>query len=171
MVLPSPRAESAQSTADAVVLQPITIAEAGEAAEVIRAAFAAQKRPTSPPSSALRETGETIAVKLAAGGGFGAFAGGGLVAVVLWQADGEAVQVGRVCVLPAFRGLGLGGRLMAACEAQARRLGATRMTLRVRLALPENEKLFQRLGFARLHVEAHAGFDAPTTAVMEKRLP
>jgi GNAT superfamily N-acetyltransferase len=166
----TPISECAPPPAVAVVLRALTVADAEAAAAVIRAAFAAQSRPTSPPSSALRETGETIAVKLAAGGGFGAFAGGHLVAVALWQADGDAVQVGRVCVVPAFRGRGLSGRLMAACEGAARGLGATRMTLRVRLALPENEKLFERLGFARLRVEAHAGFDAPTTAVMEKRL-
>jgi hypothetical protein len=44
------------------------------------------------------------------------------------------------------------------------------MTLRVRLALPENERLFERLGFRRVGVETHEGFDAPTVAVMEKRL-
>ena len=57
---------------------------------VIRAAFAAQSRPTTPPSSALRETSESIAAKIAAGGGFGAFAQGRLVAVALWQIDGDA---------------------------------------------------------------------------------
>jgi hypothetical protein len=44
------------------------------------------------------------------------------------------------------------------------------MTLKTRLELPENERLFERCGFARREVEAHAGFEAPTTAVMEKVL-
>jgi hypothetical protein len=60
--------------------------------------------------------------------------------------------------------------LIAACEAEARGRGVKRMTLKTRLELPENERLFARFGFARLKVEAHAGFEAPTTAVMEKVL-
>ncbi|HKN27888.1 MAG TPA: GNAT family N-acetyltransferase [Roseiarcus sp.] len=145
-------------------------ADARDAAEVIRAAFSAQSRATRPPSSALRETADSIAAKIAAGGGAGAFHGGSLVAVVLWQLDGDALHVGRVSVLPPFRGRGLTRRLIAACEAAARERGAQRIRLRVRLALPENERLFERFGFVRRSLEAHEGFDAPTTAVMEKRL-
>jgi hypothetical protein len=59
---------------------------------------------------------------------------------------------------------------MAACDAAARARGAKRMRLRVRLALPENERLFERYGFVRRGLKAHDGFDAPTTAVMEKRI-
>ena len=44
------------------------------------------------------------------------------------------------------------------------------MTLKTRLELPENEGLFERCGFARREIEAHPGFDAPPTAVMEKVL-
>ncbi len=44
------------------------------------------------------------------------------------------------------------------------------MTLRVRLELPENERLFERFGFERRELGAHEGFDAPTQAVMEKSL-
>jgi len=65
---------------------------------------------------------------------------------------------------------GGGRRLMAACDAAARARGAKRMRLRVRLALPENERLFERYGFVRRGLKAHDGFDAPTTAVMEKRI-
>ncbi len=186
-------------------------ADARDAAEVIRAAFSAQSRATRPPSSALRETADSIAAKIAAGGGAGAFQGGSLVAVLFWRIDGDALCVGRVpapttalravplprkrgrkspaaflpCEAgegdhaigrrrrPSFDGLWRGGggrRLLAECEATARERGARRMRLKVRLALPENERLFERFGFARRSVEAHEGFDAPTTAVMEKRL-
>ena len=152
------------------VLRALGAADARGAAEVIRAAFSAQSRATRPPSSALSETAESVAAKIAAGGGVGAFQGASLVAVLLWQIDGDALHVGRVSALPPFRGRGLTRRLMAACETAARARGARRMKLRVRLALPENERLFERFGFARRSVEAQEGFDAPTTAVMEKRL-
>ena|SRR5208337_1115676 len=153
----------------AFALRALGAADAREAAEVIRPAFAAQSRATRPPSSALRETADKVAAKITSGGGVGAFQGGSLVAVVLWQVDGDALHVGRVSV-PPFRARGLTRRLIEACEAAARERGARRIRLRVRLALPENERLFERFSFARRSVEAHEGFDAPTTAVMEKRL-
>jgi GNAT superfamily N-acetyltransferase len=153
-----------------VVLRPLTIADADEAAELIRTAFAAQSRPTSPPSSALRETGQAIAGKIAEGGGFGVFEVGALVAAALWRVDGDALQVARVSVAPRARGRGIARSLIAACEKEARRRFLRRMTLKTRLELPENERLFERCGFARREVEAHPGFEAPTTAVMEKVL-
>src|ERR1700759_4142794 len=66
-------------------LRRLTTTDADEAAEIIRGAFAAQSRPTNPPSSALRETGEAIAAKIAEGGGFGVFEGGALIAAALWS--------------------------------------------------------------------------------------
>ena len=159
----SPRAE--------LPLRPLDVADASAAAAVIRAAFAAQPRATEPPSSALRETAETVAAKIAAGGGAGVVADGRLVAVALWQADGEVLVIGRVCVAPEWRGRGFSARLIGAGEAAARTLGLRRARLRVRLALPENERLFARLGYARAYVEAHVGFDAPTVAALEKPIP
>lgn len=153
-----------------MVLRPLTTGDANEAAELIRTAFAAQSRPTSPPSSALFETGEAIAGKIAEGGGFGVFEAGALVAAALWRIDGDALHVARVSVAPRRRGRGITGSLIAACEAEARGRRLRRMTLKTRLELPENERLFERFGFARLKVEAHAGFEAPTTAIMAKVL-
>jgi GNAT superfamily N-acetyltransferase len=156
--------------ADAHVLRPLTTADTDEAAELIRTAFAAQSRPTTPPSSALLETGEAIAAKIAAGGGFGVFEAGALIAAALWRIDGDALQVARVSVAPRRRGRGIARSLIAACEREARARCVRRMTLKTRLELPENERLFERCGFARREVEAHPGFEAPTTAVMEKVL-
>ena len=169
MIPSSPGAERAASQDDPDVLA-LTLLDAEDAAAVIRAAFAIQSRATTPPSSALRETTELIAAKIAAGGGFGAFEKRRLVAVALWQDIGEALLVARVSVLPEARGRSLSRRLVAACEAETRSRGLSRVRLRVRIALPENEQLFQRMGFQRLFVEAHVGFDAPTVAVLEKRL-
>ena len=143
---------------------------ADEAAELIRTAFVAQSRPTNPPSSALLETAEAIAAKIAAGGGFGVFEAGSLIAAALWSLNGDALHVARVSVAPTRRGRGMVRSLIAACEAEASRRSIRRMTLKTRLELPENERLFERFGFARLKVEAHPGFEAPTTAVMEKVL-
>jgi tRNA threonylcarbamoyladenosine biosynthesis protein TsaE len=153
-----------------MVLRALTLADADEAAELIRTAFAAQSRLTSPPSSALLETGASIAAKIAAGGGFGAFEGGAFIATVLWSLNGDALHVARVSVAPRARGRGMVRSLIAACETEARERGLRRMTLKTRLELPENERLFERCGFARREVEAHPGFAEPTTAVMQKVL-
>ena len=150
--------------------RPLTASDAERVAELIRLAFAAQSRSTTPPSSALRETGETVLGKIAAGGGFGVFEAGRLIATALWLIDGDALHVARVSVAPQCRGRGIAGNLIAACEAEARRRGVRRMTLKTRLELPENRRLFERLGFAPSGVEAHPGFDAPTTALMQKAL-
>jgi GNAT superfamily N-acetyltransferase len=158
------------SAAPELVLRPLTSADAGAAAELIRKAFAAQNRRTTPPSSALVETGSSIAVKIAAGGGFGVFEGGALIAAVLWSLDDDALHVARVSVAPGARGRGIVRLLIAACETEARRRGVRGMTLKTRLELPENERLFERCGFARREIEAHPGFETPTTAIMEKVL-
>jgi GNAT superfamily N-acetyltransferase len=154
----------------AVLLRPLTTADADEATEVIRTAFAAQSRPTTPPSSALLETGEAIAAKITAGGGFGVFEAGALIAAALWRIDGDTLHVARVSVAPRRRGRGIARSLIAACESEARGRCVRRMTLKTRLELPENERLFELCGFARREVEAHPGFEAPTTVVMEKVL-
>jgi GNAT superfamily N-acetyltransferase len=155
---------------DEISFRPLSRADADETAGVIRAAFAAQPRPTEPPSSALRETAGTVSAKIAAGGGIGAFASGALVAAILWEIKAGGLHVGRVSVVPVWRGRGLAGALIKACESEAKRRALARMTLRVRLELPENERLFERFGFERRAVDAHEGFDQPTQAVKEKLL-
>ena len=162
--------ENDPAAAPEAILRPLTKADAGEAAALIRIAFAAQNRQTTPPSSALLETEPTIAAKIAAGGGFGAFERDALIAAVLWSTEGGALHVARVSVAPHARGRGIVRLLIAACETEARRRGVKRLTLKTRLELPENERLFERYGFARRQVEAHPGFERPTTAVMEKAI-
>ena len=158
------------AAAPRMILRPLTVGDVGEAAELIRTAFADQSRPTRPPSSALRETAQAIAAKIAEGGGFGVFEAGALIGAVLWNVNGDALHVARVSVAATRRGRGIVRSLVAACEAEASRRGVRRMTLKTRLELPENQRLFERFGFARLKIEAHPGFEAPTTAVMEKVL-
>jgi len=151
-------------------IRPLRPDDAAAAAAVVRAAFAAQHRLTDPPPSALGETAASLAAKLAEGGGAAAEADGALVGVVLWAEKEGALYLGRVCVLPAWRGRGIARALLAAGEAEARRRGLARLTLRVRLALAENQRVFAAFGFAPAGRGAHPGYAAPTFLVMEKRL-
>jgi hypothetical protein len=155
---------------DEISFRPLNLTDAEEVARVIRAAFAAQPRSTQPPSSALKETVVTVAAKIAAGGGIGAFASGALVGAVLWEIKARALHVGRVSVIPPESRLAFAGLDQRAGETASPPSRLTRMTLRVRLELSENERLFERVGFERRELDAHEGFDKPTQAVMEKLL-
>jgi ribosomal protein S18 acetylase RimI-like enzyme len=169
MEIRDPIAEDA-GAAPGVVVRRLSTAYADEAADLIRTAFAAQNRRTNPSSSALLETGSSIAAKIEAGGGFGVFEGGALIAAVLWSLNDDTLHVARLSVAPEARGRGIVRLLIAACETEARRQGIRGMTLKTRLELPENERLFEHYDFARREIEAHPGFETPTTTVMEKVL-
>jgi GNAT superfamily N-acetyltransferase len=154
----------------AVRIRPLTIDDAAAAASLIREAFVAQSRATDPPSSALGETTASLSAKLAEGGGAGAEAGGALVGVVLWAEKNGALHIGRISALPAWRRQGIARALLAAGEAEARRRGLKRMTLRVRLALGENQRLFAACGIRVASKGTHPGYRESTFVVMEKRL-
>ena len=95
MEIRDPIADDAEA-APGMVVRPLSTAYADEAAELIRTAFAAQYRQTTPSSSALLETGPSIAGKIAAGGGFGVLEAGALIAAVLWSLNDYALHVARV---------------------------------------------------------------------------
>jgi len=59
-------------------------------------------------------------------------------------------------VLPAYRGKGIGGRLLAACISKAKMNGITRITLEVRADNQPAIKLYERAGFEREAVKRKA---------------
>ena len=88
----------------------------------------------------------------------------------MWAEQDGALYVGRVSVAPAWRGQGIARALLTAAEAEARRRSLLRMTLRVRLALDDNQRLFAGFDFTPASTGCHPGFATPTFLVMEKRL-
>ncbi|MBE0690231.1 MAG: GNAT family N-acetyltransferase, partial [Anaerolineae bacterium] len=80
------------------------------------------------------------------------------------------MYLGRLAVLPAYRGTGIGRRLVEAVEMRARTLGIAAMELGVRIQLADNQAFFERMGYRIARAEAHAGFCNPTCYFMEKRL-
>ena len=107
MVLSFPGAERAPRQTDPIVVRGLTIADAEEAAEVIRSRLR-RARADATTSAVLGPAGGGRCRSRPgspAGGGFGADAGWAeLVAVALWQAvDGDALLVGRVCALHRVR--------------------------------------------------------------------
>ena len=139
-------------------------------AELVRRAFAAQPRPTNPPSSALKETAATIAAHLERGGGAVLEREGAVVGAVLWEVEDGALYISRISVDPGYRRQGIARALVDEAEREARRLALPRMTLGVRLELEENRQLFRSCGFADLEFRRHEGFAEPTWVLMERRL-
>ncbi len=151
-------------------VRPLRPRDAGEAAAVVRAAFAAQPVATDPPPSALGETADTVRAQLASGGGFGIEAADRLVGVVLWAPIDGGMRRGRLAVVPGWRGQGVAGALVGAVEAEARSRGLLRLQLGVRVGLAGNRRLFAALGFRETALRCHPGHAEPTSADMEKAL-
>ena len=147
-----------------------TARDAAVIADLVRRAFAAQPRPTNPPSSALRETAATITAHLEKGGGAVLERDGVVVGTVLWEEEDGALYVSRVSVHPEYRRQGIARALMDEAEREARRRAFTRMTLGVRLELEENRALFRSCGFEDVEFRSHEGFTEPTWVLMERRL-
>lgn len=137
---------------------------------LIRTAFAEYKGRLRPESGALSETEETARRRLDRGRLILMEADGDIVGAVFAAPKGDAVYLDRLAVDSRCRGRGIARRLIAAVETYARNSGARRVTLGVRLALPENIAYFERCGFVETGRKSHPGFDAPTSMDMEKRL-
>jgi GNAT superfamily N-acetyltransferase len=151
-------------------VRPLNVGDAAIAAALIRAAFGVQSVLTDPPSSALRETAETIAEAIGTGDGACAVADGDMVGVVLWAEKAGGLYFGRLAVRPDWRRRGIARTLIAAVEAAARRRGLSLVHLSTRLVLADNRRLFASCGYVEGRLDTHDGYDAPTSVVMEKVL-
>jgi len=156
---------------DTLALRAATVADASAIAATIAAAFTQYRGKLVPESSAFRETPEAIVEQLANGAGaIVAERNGTMLGCVMTELLEGDLYFGRLAVLPAARGLGLAKRLIAAVEDDARRRGLPGVRLGVRIALPENQRLFSSLGYREISREAHPGFDHPTSINMRKPL-
>ncbi|MFZ5792291.1 MAG: GNAT family N-acetyltransferase [Pseudomonadota bacterium] len=169
-----PRAEPAEErAADGAAtwrLRPATAADAAAVAALLREAFAAYDGRLQPRPGALSETEASIAAALEAGAGAVAEAEGAIVGCVLWRPQEDGLYLGRLGVRPGWRSRGIARALVETVIAAGRQAGVKRVTLNVRIALPDNIALFERVGFLRGEARAHPGFDHPTYYVMERRL-
>jgi GNAT superfamily N-acetyltransferase len=83
--------------------------------------------------------------------------------------DGDTGEIKRMYVAPALRGRGIGARLLAALEAEARRLRLTRVVLETGARQPEALALYRRAGYVEIPpFGEYVG--SPLSVCMEKRL-
>jgi GNAT superfamily N-acetyltransferase len=138
-------------------------------AAIIRSVFEEYRGLLVPPSGAHKETAETIATKIAKGGGILAYAGDAAGCVVYYP-EGDSMYLGRLAVIPAYRNQGVGKALVEAVEEQAKAAGFKRMRLGVRISLPGNRVFFERLGYTVTSYESHEGYSEPTFMILHKSL-
>ncbi len=111
---------------------------------MLHAAFAGLE----PPSGVLGETVADLAARQRNGIVLVAEAGDEFIGSVFCAMKGDGLDLTRLAVAPARRQRGVGRALIAAAEAEARALGARRVTLRVRKNLSGNRRYFEGFGFA-----------------------
>src|SRR5579864_371986 len=117
-------------------------ADASTVAEMIVEAFSMYRESLNPPPSALLETATTILEKLKIERCIVAEIGGVTVGCVMCKPENAGVYLGRLAVRPTYRRRGIAQALIAAVEAEARRLGANTVSLGVRVPLVDNYRLF-----------------------------
>ena len=101
----------------------------------------------TPPSGALNETLDDVAARFQAGPVLIAQADGELVGSLYCALKDGGLYLTRMAVKPSRQKQGIGRALLKAAEAEARSLGVQKLTLRVRLNLPDNRAYFECAGF------------------------
>ena len=156
--------------AGTITLREATTTDVPTLLALVHAAFAQYRDRLDPPSGAHRETEATLGAALHAGGALLACVDGQPIGCVFYHRETEHVYVGRLSVLPAFRGRGVGPALTDDVERRARAMGVPRVQLGVRTALPRLRAYYERCGYRVVREERHAGYETPTYVVMEKDL-
>jgi len=153
-----------------ITLCTATVADIPAIVAIIHAAFQEYDGAIDPPSGAHNESAEKIRAKMTTDEALLALLGGRAVACVLYRNQGDHMYFGRLAVLPAYRGRGIAGALIANVEAHARELGLPRVRLGVRVALPHLRTRYERLGYRVIEERRHEGYAQPTYLIMEKLL-
>jgi len=93
--------------------------------------------------------------------------GGLLAAIIVLVPKPDHLLLDNIAVRPDRQGKGLGRRLVAFAESEARRLGHAELRLYTHVTMTENIALYARLGFDETGRGQEAGYDR---VFMRKRL-
>jgi ribosomal protein S18 acetylase RimI-like enzyme len=92
---------------------------------------------------------------------------GGIRAIIVLLPQADHLLLDNIAVRPDSQGMGLGRRLIAFTEAEARRRGFTEVRLYTHQTMTENIALYTRLGFIETGRGRESGYDR---VFMTKRL-
>ncbi|WP_181315778.1 GNAT family N-acetyltransferase [Rhizobium sp. JAB6] len=138
--------------------------------DLILTSFAYMNGRIDPPSSALALTAETLKTKAFSEIAYVALYGEQLVGCIFCRPEAESLYVGKLAVLPAAQGKGIGKRLLGLAETTARELGLKALRLETRIELVDNHATFAAWGFRKAAENRHAGFDRTTSIEMRKAI-
>jgi ribosomal protein S18 acetylase RimI-like enzyme len=137
---------------------------------LVHAAFEEYRGRLDPPSGAHHETAETMRHELTRGWAVLALVNNTLAGCVFYRQEDDHVYLGRLSVLPPYRQHGVGQALIEYVERRAQALNVPRVQLGVRVALPHLQAYYERRGYRVIRYEAHKGYTAPTSVLMEKHV-
>jgi len=136
-------------------IRPATILEAATVRAIIQAAFAEYEDTIPVPTSASAETIAEAEVDIAEGRVFLAVAGEKAVGTVRYKLYPEYLYVGRLAVLPLYRGKGIGVALMEFLENLASTLGRNSVQLGTRASMSGNLAFYKKLSYEIVSTEPH----------------
>jgi ribosomal protein S18 acetylase RimI-like enzyme len=136
-----------------IEITPATPDDAPLIHKIMRAAFAEYIGVLQPPSSVELETVEDTRRAIEEGGAVLARYDGVAVgsARYAFHDEGHTCYIGRVSVLPGYRGHGIASSMVTYIEGIARDKGSEEMEIVVRMILETNVHLYERLGY---HIES-----------------
>lgn len=139
---------------------------------IMQQAFAEYAGFLYPPSGALQEQEEDLHSMLSGQAGRAIIGRIGAlpIASARYFVKRDYVYIGRISVLPDYRGRGIATSLLAFAELEAARLGKHEMQLEVRMSIPANIIMYEKLGYRIIeHIPYSVGTDVSVT--MSKPLP
>ena len=144
----APAMGDANSGVAALTLAFVGPEEAATVRDLMRAAFAEYESVLQVPSSAMWETVEDTACHIRLGGAVLARLGGEAVGSGRYELREDHIYIGRLSVLPAHRGRGIGEAMMLAMEERGRQAAKPEARISVRVLLARNVALYERIGYA-----------------------
>jgi len=132
-----------------IEITPATAEQVPLVYQIMQAAFAEYVGVLNPPSSVEYETLDDARRTIAEGGAVLAWFDGKAVgsARYAFHDQGHICYIGRVSVLPAYRGHGIASAMVTYIEGIARERGSESMEIVVRMILETNVHLYERLGY------------------------
>ncbi|GAA0603630.1 tRNA (adenosine(37)-N6)-threonylcarbamoyltransferase complex ATPase subunit type 1 TsaE [Kribbella sandramycini] len=121
---------------------------------VIHHAFAA-RRVLDPPSTALSENAATVGAAVEKHGGLLVLIDGAPAGAVLFEVEGEVLNLRRVSVDPRHQARGVASAMVGCAEEVAVRRGLARVRLVARVELPDTVEFWRRRGYSVVERQDH----------------